>query len=340
MEHNYQIISNNLIKDLPARIKDVIEQRFGLKNKERKTLEEIGETYGITRERVRQIEEAGFAKLKPKLKDFQEVFDYFQEKLKLSGNLKKEDNLLQLLGGEKYQNQVFFLLTLEDNFKKLYQTKEFYSLWTTDENSVKFAENSLRFLEKRFAELKTPLTFEEVKKEFSSHFEKHLTPEALKSFLEISKQIKVGVDGRYGLKDWSEINPKGVKDKAYLIFKRVKKPLHFTEVTKLINSSEFAKIYGEKALTQTVHNELIKDSRFVLVGRGLYALGEWGYQPGQVKDVILNILKESNKPLTREQILEKVLKQRIVKNNTIFLNLNNKKFFLKNAEGKYQVREA
>ena len=80
--------------------------------------------------------------------------------------------------------------------------------------------------------------------------------------------------------------------------------------------------------------------RFVLVGRGLYALGEWGYQPGQVKDVILSVLKESEKPLTREQVLDKVLKQRIVKANTVFLNLNNKKFFLKNPEGKYQVREA
>jgi hypothetical protein len=340
MAYNYQLISNNLIKSLPARVKDVIEQRFGLKNKERKTLEEIGETYGITRERVRQIEEAGFAKLKPKLKEYQDVFNHFQEELKLSGNLKKEDVLLELLGGEKYQNQVFFLLTLGGNFKKFYQTKDLYSLWTIDDNSVKFAENSLKFLEKRFAELKKPLTFDDIKKELSSQSERHLTSEASQSFLEISKKIKSGVDGRYGLKDWSEINPRGVKDKAYLIFKQEHRPLHFTDVTKLINNSEFGKTLGEKALIQTVHNELIKDPRFVLVGRGLYALGEWGYKPGQVKDVILDVLKESNKPLTRDQVLDKVLKQRIVKANTVFLNLNNKKFFFKNPEGKYQVREA
>jgi len=340
MNYNYQLVSNNLIKGLPARIKDVIEQRFGLKSKERKTLEEIGEFYGITRERVRQIEEAGFAKLSPKLKEYQDVFNHFEEEIKLSGNLRKEDALLELLGGKKYQNQVFFLLSLGDNFKKFYQTKDFYSLWTTDENSVKFAENFLKSLEKRFGELKTPLTFEEIKKEFSSRFDKNLTSESLQSFLEISKLIRLGVDGRYGLKDWSEINPKGVKDKAYLVFKKEKRPLHFTEVTKLINSSEFGKLYGEKALIQTVHNELIKDPRFVLVGRGLYALGEWGYQPGQVKDVILSVLKESQKPLTRDQVLDKVLKQRIVKANTVFLNLNNKKFFFKNPEGKYQVREA
>ena len=340
MAYNYQVVTNNLIKELPQRIKDVIEQRFGLKNKERKTLEEIGETYDITRERVRQIEESGFAKLKPRLKEYQGVLDYFRDQIKLSGNLKREDILLQSLGGEKQQNQVFFLLTLGSNFKKFYQTKDFYSLWTIDENSARSAEDFLKFLEKRFGELKTPLNSEEIKKEFSSHFGKHLASEALQSLLEISKKIKAGVDGRYGLKDWSEINPRGVKDKAFLVLKKQQRPLHFTEVTELINSSDFGKMFGEKALTQTVHNELIKDPRFVLVGRGLYALGEWGYQPGQVKDVILNILKESNKPLTRDQILERVLKQRIVKTNTVFLNLNNKKFFLKNQEGKYQVREA
>jgi DNA-directed RNA polymerase delta subunit len=340
MKYNYQTICNNLIKALPLRIKDVIVQRFGLKAEGRKTLEEIGQIYGITRERVRQIEEAGFVKLKPKLEEHQDVLNYFREQIRLAGNLRKEDVLLELLGGQKSQNQVFFLLNLGDDFKKFYQTKDFYSLWTIDENSVKSAKDAIDFLIEKFTESKKPLTFEEVKKDVNSHFEKHLTSEALQSLLEISKQIKVGVNGRYGLKDWSEINPRGVKDKAYLILKREKKPLHFTEVTKLINSSEFGKMLHEKALTQTVHNELIKDPRFVLVGRGLYALGEWGYQPGQVKDVILNILRDSNKSLTREEILEKVLKQRIVKANTVFLNLNNKKYFFKQSDGKYQVREA
>jgi DNA-directed RNA polymerase delta subunit len=340
MKYNYQTICNNLIKDLPSRIKDVIEQRFGLKNKERKTLEEIGKAYGITRERVRQIQEAGFSKIRPKLEEYQDVLNYLQEQIKLLGNLKREDTLLESLGGSKFRNQVFFLLNLSGDFKKLYQTKDLHSFWTVNETSVKFAKEAIEFLIQRFRNLNKPLTFEDLRKEINSRFEKKLTSQSLQSLLEISKQIKTGVDGRYGLKDWSEINPKGVKDKAYLIFKREKRPLHFTEVTKLINSSEFGKTLQEKALTQTVHNELIKDPRFVLVGRGLYALGEWGYKPGQVKDVILNVLKESNKPLGRDEILDKVLKQRIVKSNTVFLNLNDKKYFSKNSDGKYQVREA
>jgi hypothetical protein len=65
-------------------------------------------------------------------------------------------------------------------------------------------------------------------------------------------------------------------------------------------------------------------------------LREWGYEPGQVKDVIIKILKE-NGPLTKKEILERVLKQRLVKENTILLNLNNKKYFLKDSQGKYKI---
>jgi len=118
----------------------------------------------------------------------------------------------------------------------------------------------------------------------------------------------------YGLREWPEVSPKGIKDKIYLLFKRTRKPLHFTEVANKIEGS----------LVQTVHNELIRDSRFVLIGRGIYALREWGYVEGDVKDVILNIFATENKPLTKEEILERVKKQRFIKENTVLMNLGNK----------------
>jgi hypothetical protein len=96
------------------------------------------------------------------------------------------------------------------------------------------------------------------------------------------------------------------------------------------------KLFGKKAHVATTHNELIKDPRFVLVGRGLYALAEWGYMSGVVKDVIRKVL-ENNGPLTREQVIAKVLKERYVKENTIIVNLQNPKFFKKNKEGQYSI---
>jgi len=332
MKLNYQKICQDLIKDLPQRQKDIVEQRFGLEDEERKTLEAIGRGYGITRERVRQIEEDGFSKIRPKLEKYQEVFQYFEGEMEKFGGLRKEDILLNSLAGSKFQNQVFFLLILGEKFQRFAENKVFHSLWAIDQNSFNFAKEVLDFLSKKLLEINQPLSFANLLKKANLQF-KSLTSRSLQSYLEISKRIQPGIEGNYGLKDWPEINPRGVRDRAYLVFKKEKRPLHFAQVTRLINNSKFEKISQPPALIQTVHNELIKDQRFVLVGRGLYALGEWGYQPGVVKDVISMILQEEKKPLTKGEIIDRVLKQRIVKVNTILLNLGH---FPKTANGKYR----
>ena len=332
MKQDYQKICQDLIKDLPQRQKDIVEQRFGLEDEERKTLEAIGRGYGITRERVRQIEEDGFSKIRPKLEKYQEVFQYFEGEMEKFGGLRKEDILLNSLAGSKFQNQVFFLLILGEKFQRFAENKVFHSLWAIDQNSFNFAKEVLDFLSKKLLEINQPLSFANLLKKANLQF-KSLTSRSLQSYLEISKRIQPGIEGNYGLKDWPEINPRGVRDRAYLVFKKEKRPLHFAQVTRLINNSKFEKISQPPALIQTVHNELIKDQRFVLVGRGLYALGEWGYQPGVVKDVISMILQEEKKPLTKGEIIDRVLKQRIVKVNTILLNLGH---FPKTANGKYK----
>ena len=153
------------------------------------------------------------------------------------------------------------------------------------------------------------------------------------SYLGISKKIQKNQDGIYGLREWPEVSPKGIKDKIYLLFKKTRKPLHFTDVAGKIEGS----------LVQTVHNELIRDKRFVLIGRGIYALKEWGYVEGDVKDVILNIFSNENRPLTKSEILDARTKQRLIKENTVLMNLSNKKYFARDTEGKYwrsHVQEA
>ena len=156
------------------------------------------------------------------------------------------------------------------------------------------------------------------------------TDQALASYISTSKNINSNVFEQYGLAHWPEINPRGMKDKAYLVLKRLNKPLHFMQVASEIEKAGLAK---KQAHPQTVHNELIKDSRFVLVGRGTYALTDWGYVPGTIKDVIAKSLSKSPKPLSKEEIVSAVLDQRQVKENTILLNLQNRKLFKKTGEG-------
>jgi len=330
MALNYQKICNDFLRDLSTRAKDVISRRFGLVFKksgsaERETLELIGESYGITRERVRQIEEGGLFILKSKAKKYKKVFEYFAKELRENGDLKREDLLLSQLGGKLFRNQVFFLLILGNQFHRFSETEDLYSFWTIDPKSLKKAQSIIQSFYDNLGKINQPIPLEKYTPVIN------LSNQALISYLEISKKIQSTPEGLYGLKDWPEINPRGVKDKAYLVFKKEGKALHFSEVANLIPG---------KALIQTVHNELIKDPRFILVGRGLYALREWGYKEGLVKDIILNAIQEAKKPLTKEDILDKVLKQRMVKESTVLLNLGNKRYFQKTPEGYYIVKEA
>jgi len=335
---NYSKLCSNLFKDLPPRTREVIEKRFGFKTN-KMTLEAIGQDFGICRERVRQIEKDGFFRLASQKDKCQKVFQVFTNHLKKAGGLKREDLLLEELGGENFKPQVSFLLSFGDQFEKVGLSEDFHSLWVLNQKSLSSAKKLINAFSKKFKSRREPLSLEELfrvyQKDLSSKLGS-LNFEGFSSYMDASKKISRGPEGQFGLASWSEINPRGVKDKAYLVFKKENKPLHFAAVAPLISGL----LPERKANVQTVHNELIKDSRFVLIGRGVYALTEWGYKPGCVKDVILDVLKESKGPLAKEKILEKVLAQRQVKKNTVLLNLNNKNCFLRDHQGRYKTREA
>ena len=57
-----------VLRSLTPREREVIEMRFGLRDGQPRTLEEVARTYGITRERIRQIEARGLLKLRQPLR--------------------------------------------------------------------------------------------------------------------------------------------------------------------------------------------------------------------------------------------------------------------------------
>lgn len=341
MDLNYQKVCSNLLKNLPQKMSAVIERRFGLEKGNRETLEAIGQTYGITRERVRQIEKEGFSKIDLTSADCQKVFKYFNDSLKASGDLEEENTLLTSLGGEKSRSQVFFLLNLSDNFNRSSEDDNFHSFWTKDLKSTDTAKKVVNLTLKQLKKDGTPSSLENLydsQKNELVRVSSRLNKKVFDSYLGISKKIQKNPENQIGLSNWVEINPKGIKDKAYLVLKKEGNSLHFTKVAFLIEESPY---FSQKKIhTATVHNELIKDDRFVLVGRGLYALKEWGYEPGVVRDIISKVLVDAKKPLFKEDILKGVLNQRVVKENTVSLNLQNRDHFLRDSEGRYTVKEA
>ncbi len=346
---NYSQIYAKFTKGLSPKTKDIFDRRFGVttSNKSKlgkgqtvkiETLESIGQSLGITRERVRQIEEAGFNHIRKNHKEsLENIFTQLSGYFSNQGGFKKEEAIFEDLGGEKVKPYVLFLLTLGNDFSRVCEKKDNYYFWATTQNPEKQVKETLNTLVAGIEKNGNLLTQKELFANFAST--PNLHEEALNSYLEISKKIQQNKEGKFGLIDWPEIRPKGVKDKAFLVFKKHQKPLHFREITKLIDTLE-NNSSDRKTHAQTVHNELIKDPRFVLVGRGMYALGEWGYVPGTIKDIITKVISEKQQPLHQEEIVKQVLAQRMVARNTVMINLNNKKYFSKDSEGKYLIRES
>ena len=331
MIFNYQEISHHLLDNLSDKEKQIISRRFGLDQKPRETLQAIGADYNVTRERVRQIERACLAKIKSEVNLQEPFFQFFLNQMETSGKLRKEESFLKILSPEAFfRDDVLFLLFLADEFERMAEDRNFYPFWTIDNKSLDSVKKIDTYVFKKIKSKGRPLEGEEIETLIS------VEPALLFTVLEISKRIEKGPNGLWGLNDWPEINPKGIKDKALIILQREKRPLHFRELAQLIDENKVFR-NDRKAHPQTVHNELIKDEQFVLIGRGTYALKEWGYEQGLVKDVIIKILKKAKQALPKDEIAEKVLKQREVKRNTIFLNLRDKDLFSKNAKGYYTL---
>lgn len=334
-----KMVVKKLLSTLPERARQVLISRYGLgKDPAKMTLESIGDKYGITRERVRQIENAGIANIrksktfKEEAKSFAEIEALFES---LGGIISEEDFLNYITPKDKsLQNEVHFLLVTGHAFNKRKEDDDFKHRWHTNEAHAKKVEEALSKLYKSLSN-DDLLPESEIISAFLKHLEdineNYKKEEVLKRWLSLSKKISRNPLGEWGVSHSKNINVKGIRDYAYLAIRKHGSPIHFREVAKSISS-----LFNRKAHMATTHNELIKDSRFVLVGRGLYALSEWGYINGVVKDVIAKVL-EKNGPLTKEEIISKVLKERYVKENTILVNLQNNKFFKKDKQDRYSL---
>lgn len=333
-------ITKKLLAALPDRACDVLEKRYGLgPNSETFTLEAIGQMYGITRERVRQIENYGISSVQ-KSAPYSEHAELFQELheavMKLGGGVVAEHTLLDALTDDDVtRNHLYFLLVVGDAFYKGKENPLFNQRWFTEK---KVADNVERALKNVYQSLGRDDLISET--EILARFRTELNDiqdgqddEMLKRWLFISKQIARNPLGDWGPADSPNIKVKGIRDYAYLAVKRHGSPMHFKEVAAVI-----IELFKHKAHVATTHNELIKDKRFVLVGRGLYALTEWGYTAGVVKDVLRQILEKEG-PLTKEELIDRVRKERYVKDNTIVVNLQDSNLFKKLSNGAYAISE-
>lgn len=331
-------VTKHMLSGLQPRAYEVIVNRFGLaSDAQHKTLEAIGKKYGITRERVRQIENTALTLIRKSesFKNGKEVFEELKKLIHTLGAVVSEQELLNHLSKDKLtQNHINLFLTLGNEFTKHKEDDHFKTRWSVDSDIADKIHTSLKNIYENLKDNELVSEGELIKRfleEVKDLSEQYKNEEIARRWLSMSKKIDKNPLGEWGKATSSSIKTRGVKDYAFLMMRKHGSPMHFREVAKAVAST-----FGKKCHVATCHNELIKDSRFVLVGRGIYALSEWGYKTGVVRDVIKELIKK-NGPMTKEEIVDQVMKERYLKKNTILVNLQNSKYFKKNNNGQYAI---
>ena len=341
MDQNAEILKKAISGSLKIieqeREREIVARRFGL-NGPKETLEQIGETLSITRERVRQLEKAILIRLQISAEENQIPELAPAEKI-LIRNLTEMGRVAKLadIADKVYgratsateRTGIYFIATFSKALTVIEENDRYYA-------AVGIAEyGDTRVIRERVDEIvnivkknKQPMTLDELDSRLNYEH-----PDHIKAIASISKLLST-LNGLWGLAKWPSVNPKNIRDKIFVILESHKEPMHFSDIAKEIKESNFKR---KNVTVQAIHNELIKDARFVLIGRGIYALSTWGYKKGTISDIIKSILEKSDQPLTREEIVKQVLRVRKVKETTILLNLQNKALFKKVDKNLYTL---
>jgi len=336
---------SEILSSLSEKEKSVIERRVGLFS-EKETLQNIGNSFtpSITRERVRQIEESWIKKIwrivkATLLKDIQTTSKKY---LELHGWIISKDKLTNLLikdlSLDKDVNAWILEVIIQSDFdikksKQKLNCKIYFSLPSLSKQTIEAVhKEAVKILKKKKDVMEKTSLYEMIANNIDS--KEKLSLSFIDSILDLYEDIVFWEENLIGLTKWKILNPKTLKDKAIYIMKKAKVPMHFVDI-----SNKITDMLGESVKVNTIHNELIRNKEFVLIGRWIYALKEWGFVPGTVLDVIVNILEKKWEPMSTEEITKEVLKTRNVKQTTIYMNLQNKDKIERVWRNYYQIKK-
>lgn len=343
MDQNAEVIAKAISGSLKIieqdREREIISRRFGLSgNKE--TLEQIGDMLSITRERVRQLEKAILIRLRilaedgniPELAQAEKIII---RNLTEMGRIARVSDLAEKIFGqsvtEKQRQSLAFIGEISASLTVVEESEKYFNaIGIADYGSEKEIKAKVDEIVALIKKNKAPTSLDELDNNLNYEHPSHI-----KAVASISKLLAT-LNDLWGLAKWPTVNPKNIRDKIYVVLEEKREPMHFEEIAEAIKGSDFRR---KNVTIQAIHNELIKDPRFVLIGRGIYALDSWGYKKGTVSETISDVLKQAKKPLSREQIVKRVLALRKVKETTILLNLQNKKLFKKVDKNSYTIAE-
>ena len=338
-------IFSTILNSLSDKEKNVIERRVWLFS-QKETLQSIWNSFfpNITRERVRQIEDSWIKKIwriikasllaniQETAKNFIEIHWWIISKEKLNNILIKELNL------EKNINASILEIIVQSTdwiikSKQRFGCKIYFILDKINKKNIDFVHNeALKILKKKKDVLVKTVLYEIIISNIQQKAKVSII--FIDSVLELFEDLVFWEENLIGLEKWKILNPKTLKDKSIYVMKKIKIPMHFVDI-----SNKITELLGDSIKVNTIHNELIRNNEFVLIGRWIYALKEWGFVPWTVLDVIVWVLSKKWEPMTTENIIKSVLKTRKVRETTIYMNLQNKKVIKRVWRNYYELKK-
>ena len=337
---DFPALVTRILNLLTDKERDIIQRRFALLAEKKETLDRIGKSYSITRERVRQIEEVAIQKLTRISKDpsMKQVHDLACSILEYSGGVMLEDLLVsKMLKNLEHSklislNSIKFAMRVSTKLVKQEKNQMFKAFWYLKDISILKIRSALTDTIKLLKNNGDTLSFEEIHNAVKSNYDANM----LKSIMDVSSDL-MKHEGKWGLTEWRFINPRSIKDYINIVLKNEGNPMHFRAIMKKIKE-DFVK--HKSVTSQASHNELIRHDEFVLLGRGIYGLRQWGLCAGTVCDLIVAVLKENGGIMKRQDIINAVMEKRDVRIGTISLNLQKYPFFVRLGRAVYKYDKA
>lgn len=333
-----------LLGQLSEKESSVIINRIGLQG-QKQTLQEIGDSFGITRERVRQIEDKGIKDMGSRIKDTRlgDIQVLAGRILHENHGVMSRDQLISAIIKELNLNasinKAMMEVVLQSDFDmqkskpRLNTVTYFHEPQITRRCIESIHKEAVSILKKKKDVMDQTSLYDKITEIHGGTYP-YINHDLIDAIMDVFLDVVKGEKTKIALSSWHILNPKTLKDKAIYVFKKKNKPMHFVEL-----ANEISGYFDNSPVkVNTVHNELIRNGEFVLIGRGIYALKAWGYKSGTVQDVIVEVFNRIKEPMTSDQITEEVLKTRQVKSNTIYMNLQNKNVFERVGRNLYQLK--
>lgn len=352
-----------LSQDAEDRSLKILIARFGLGGSEIYTLQDVGNAYGITRERTRQIQDKALQRLHSILFGAKSLASYViplrlvnealavkQELSHLDKKLLSEYEIINFFClryevklASKDLNSLRFLLTIlgYTPLATRFPSVELAPSWQIGEqldsdNIVEAAKAILGVLKNEVCSV--PLFELQIKinRKRKSKFSLDCVHYALKL---LNHDIELAAKDEYQLK-FAKLSSKA--DQVYRVLKTANKPMHYRDFAKEIN--HLLVTSGEKpnANLRSIISQLATDKRFKNIGNsGIWGLDEWEDIVGSsVIELMEEFFHLKKRPATSSEIYEYVAAKRsIASKNSIYTYLAMKEQFIRVSETEYALKE-